>query len=163
MTTPFLAAALGQTTEILTTLFIMLAAAKITAEIFERLKQPAVVGEILAGVLIGGSVLGWVAPSDFTNTLAEIGVIFLLFTVGLETKPSSIFKVGKLAAIVAVLGVIVPFVCGYLLMLAWGAANVERFLSARLWWQPLSELRRGRFPLWDFSTRRPAELFWARR
>ena len=125
MTPPFFAAAVGHTTEILLTLFIMLAAAKITAEVFERLKQPAVVGEILAGVLIGGSVLGWVAPSDFTNTLAEIGVIFLLFTVGLETKPSSIFKVGKLALIVAVLGVIVPFVCGYLLMLAWGAANVQ--------------------------------------
>jgi Kef-type K+ transport system membrane component KefB len=125
MTTPFFAVAVGHTTEILLTLFIMLAAAKITAEIFERLKQPAVVGEILAGVLIGGSVLGWVAPSEFTNTLAEIGVIFLLFTVGLETKPSAIFKVGKLAAIVAVLGVIVPFVAGYLLMLAWGAANVQ--------------------------------------
>jgi len=66
----------------------MLAAAKIMAELFERLKQPAVVGEILAGVLIGGSVLGWVAPSDFVNILAEIGVIFLLFTVGLETKCS---------------------------------------------------------------------------
>lgn len=125
MTTPFLAAALGHTTEILTTLFIMLAAAKIMAELFERLKQPAVVGEILAGVLIGGSVLGWVAPSDFVNILAEIGVIFLLFTVGLETKPSAIFKVGKLAALVAVLGVVVPFIGGYLLMLAWGASNVQ--------------------------------------
>ena len=58
------------------------------AELFERLKQPAVVGEILAGVLIGGSVLGWVAPSDFVNIPAEIGVVFLLFTVGLETKCS---------------------------------------------------------------------------
>jgi Kef-type K+ transport system membrane component KefB len=125
MTTPVFAAAVGHTTEILLTLFIMLAAAKITAEIFERLKQPAVVGEILAGVIIGGSVLGWVAASEFTTTLAEIGVIFLLFTVGLETKPSAIFKVGKLAAIVAVLGVIIPFVAGYLLMLAWGAANVQ--------------------------------------
>ncbi len=125
MTTPFFAAAVGHTTEILLTLFIMLAAAKITAEIFERLRQPAVVGEILAGVIIGGSVLGWVAPSEFTSTLAEIGVIFLLFTVGLETKPSAIFKVGKIAALVAVLGVIVPFICGYLLMLAWGASNVQ--------------------------------------
>jgi len=66
----------------------MLAAAKITAELFERLKQPAVVGEILAGVLIGGSVMGWAAPSDFVNIPAEIGVVFLLFTVGLETKCS---------------------------------------------------------------------------
>jgi Kef-type K+ transport system membrane component KefB len=125
MTTPFFAAAVGHTTEILLTLFIMLAAAKIAAEIFERLKQPAVVGEILAGVVIGGSVFGWAAPSEFTNTLAEIGVIFLLFTVGLETKPSAIFQVGKTASIVAVSGVIVPFIGGYLLMLAWGAGNVQ--------------------------------------
>lgn len=73
---------------ILLTLFVMLAAAKILAEIFERLRQPAIVGEILAGVLIGPSVLNWVAPLEITNTLAEVGVIFLLFTVGLEIKPA---------------------------------------------------------------------------
>lgn len=115
----------SQGLQVLITLFIMMAAAKVLAEIFERLRQPAVVGEILAGVLIGPSVLKLVAPSDITSTLAEIGVIFLLFTVGLEIKPSAIFKVGMKAALVAVLGVIVPFVCGYFLMRAWGASNVE--------------------------------------
>ena len=110
---------------ILVTLSIMWVSAKLMAEVFERLKQPAVVGEILAGVLIGQSVLGWVEPTETTSTLSEIGVIFLLFTVGLETKPSSIFRVGKKAAMVAVLGVVVPFVCGYLLMKAWGSSNVE--------------------------------------
>lgn len=112
-------------TQILLTLFVMLLAAKLLAEVFERLRQPAVVGEILAGVIIGQSVLGWVAPSEVTNTLAEIGVIFLLFTVGLETKPSAIFNVGKSAALVAVLGVVAPFVGGYLLMRAWGGASIE--------------------------------------
>jgi Na+:H+ antiporter len=121
----FLAATAGNANKILLTLFIMLAAAKIAAEIFERLRQPAVVGEILAGVIIGGSVLNWVAPSEFTDILAEIGVIFLLFTVGLETKPSSIFKVGKSALLVAVLGIVVPFIGGYLLMWAWGASTVQ--------------------------------------
>lgn len=121
----FLAAATGHGVEILLTLFVIIAAAKVMAELFERLRQPAVVGEILAGVIIGQSVLGWVAPSDFLNTLAEVGVIFLLFTVGLETKPAAILKVGKTAAIVAALGVILPFVCGYFLMRLWGAATVE--------------------------------------
>lgn len=79
MTTPIFAAAVAHTTEILLTLFIMLAAAKISAEIFERLKQPVVVGEILAGVLIGGSVLGWAVPSEFTNTLAESRCYFFAF------------------------------------------------------------------------------------
>ena len=121
----FLAATTGHGTEILLTLFVMLLAAKLMAEIFERLRQPAVVGEILAGVMIGQGVLGWVAPSEMTDTLAEIGVIFLLFTVGLETKPSAIFNVGKSAFLVAVLGVIAPFVGGYLVMRAWGSTNIE--------------------------------------
>jgi Kef-type K+ transport system membrane component KefB len=121
----FLAATTGEGTNILLTLFIMLLAAKLLAEVFERLRQPAVVGEILAGVIIGQSALGWVAPSEITGTLAEIGVIFLLFTVGLETKPSAIFKVGKSAALVAVLGVVAPLIGGYLLMRAWGGTNIE--------------------------------------
>ena len=114
-----------QSLDILFTLFVMLAAAKVLAEIFERLRQPAIVGEILAGVLIGPSVLRWVAPSEITNTLAEVGVIFLLFTVGLETKPVAIFRVGKVALLVAVLGVAAPFVAGYFLLQAWGGTVVQ--------------------------------------
>jgi Kef-type K+ transport system membrane component KefB len=115
----------NQGLDILLTLFVMMAAAKFLAEIFERLKQPAIVGEILAGVLIGPSVLNWVAPSEITKTLAEVGVIFLLFTVGLETKPVAIFRVGKIALLVAVLGVAAPFVGGYLLLQAWGGTVVQ--------------------------------------
>lgn len=119
--------------ELLAALFLMIAAAKVSAEIFERLRQPAVVGEILAGVLIGPSVLGWVRPSEITHTLAEIGVIFLLFSVGLETKPASIMRVGKRAAVVAVLGVIVPFGAGWALLHAWGGSTVESlFLGAAM-------------------------------
>jgi Kef-type K+ transport system membrane component KefB len=121
----FLAAGITNGAGFLLALFVMLVTAKLLAELFERLRQPAVIGEILAGVLIGPSVLNWVAPSGFTNSLAEIGVILLLFTVGLETKPAAIFKVGKQAALVAVLGVIAPFVGGWLLMRAWGATGVE--------------------------------------
>jgi Na+:H+ antiporter len=111
--------------QLLFTIFIMFVAAKLAAEIFERLKQPAVAGEILAGVVIGPSVLGWVAPSELTGALSEIGVIFLLFLVGLETKPADIFRVGWRALLVAVLGVVVPFIAGYLVMLAWGETKIE--------------------------------------
>lgn len=120
-----LGAATDASAWVLVTLFLMLVAAKLMAELFERIRQPAVAGEILAGVIIGPSVLAWVAPSEITNTLSEIGVIFLLFTVGLETKPAAIFRVGRSALIVAVLGVIAPFICGWLLMRAWGATSVE--------------------------------------
>jgi Kef-type K+ transport system membrane component KefB len=121
----FIGAAMGEETRVLLTLFIMLAAAKFMAELFERLRQPAVAGEIMAGILIGPSLLNLAAPSEITSILAEIGVIFLLFNVGLETKPAAIFKVGKSAAIVAVLGVVLPFVGGWLLMTAWGSTTVE--------------------------------------
>lgn len=112
-------------TKLLFTLFVMFVAAKLFAEIFERLRQPAVAGEILAGIIIGPSVLNWVQPSELTATLSEIGVIFLLFFVGLETKPADIFRVGVRALMVAVLGVIFPFVAGYALCLWWGQTNIE--------------------------------------
>lgn len=120
-----LATATGGDARVLLLLFIMLVAAKLMAELFERLRQPAVAGEILAGVIIGPSLLGWAAPSEITSLLAEIGVIFLLFTVGLETKPAAIFKVGKQAAVVALLGVIAPLLGGWLLMRAWGSTSIE--------------------------------------
>jgi Kef-type K+ transport system membrane component KefB len=111
--------------QFLFTIFVMFVAAKLAAEIFERLKQPAVAGEILAGVVIGPSVLGLVAPSELTEALSEIGVIFLLFLVGLGTKPADIFRVGWRALLVAVLGVVVPFIAGYLIVLAWGESRIE--------------------------------------
>jgi Kef-type K+ transport system membrane component KefB len=121
----FMGAAMGEEAKILLTLFVMLAAAKFMAELFERLRQPAVAGEIMAGILIGPSLLNLAAPSEITSILAEIGVIFLLFNVGLETKPAAIFKVGRSAGLVAVLGVVLPFVGGWLLMMSWGSTSVE--------------------------------------
>ena len=119
--------------DLLVTLFLMFVAAKVAAEIFERLKQPAVAGEILAGVIIGPSVLQLVQPGELTNALAEIGVIFLLFLVGLETKPGDIFRVGGRAVIVAVLGVIVPFLLGFLMADLWGQPRIESiFIGAAM-------------------------------
>lgn len=135
-TSPLLAlfADTGDHGRILLALFVVLVAAKLMAELFERLRQPAVVGEILAGVIIGPSLLKIVQPSDVTEALAEIGVIFLLFTVGLETRPSDIFKVGGTATLVAVLGVIVPFVAGWALLSFWpGYSRIEAiFLGAAM-------------------------------
>lgn len=119
------AAAMTGETKILLTLFIMLAAAKVMGELFERLRQPAVAGEILAGVVIGPGLLNLATPSEITGILAEIGVIFLLFNVGLETKPAAILKVGTRAALVAVLGVVVPFLAGWALMHAWRSTHIE--------------------------------------
>ncbi|MEW5976745.1 MAG: cation:proton antiporter [Acidobacteriota bacterium] len=100
-------------------------AAKLSAELFERLKQPGIVGEILAGVLIGPQVLGLVQPNEFLTALADLGVMFLLFNVGLEVKASEMFKVGPTALIVAILGVIVPFALGWGLLSLWGEPQIE--------------------------------------
>jgi len=130
---PFVIAASVEHADILFGLFIIIAAAKVMAEIFERLKQPAVVGEILAGVVIGPSILGWVRPNDLIAVVAEVGVIFLLFMVGLETKPQDIFRVGKKAVMVGVLGVIFPFIAGYVIASFWGGSFVESmFIGAAM-------------------------------
>lgn len=130
---PTVLAAAVEHAGVLLALFIIIAAAKVMAELFERLRQPAVVGEILAGVIIGPSVLGLVQPTELISIVAEIGVIFLLFTVGLETKPQDILRVGKKAALVATLGVVFPFVAGYLIALFWGGTFIESmFIGAAL-------------------------------
>jgi Kef-type K+ transport system membrane component KefB len=105
-------------------ILVIFAAAKLGAELFERLRQPAVVGEILAGVIIGPQVLGWIRPDEATFALAELGVLFLLFTVGLETNPSELARVGKEAVGVAIGGVVLPFLLGYGLMLVLGVGQV---------------------------------------
>lgn len=104
---------------ILLTLFIIFVAAQIGAEIAQRLRLPGVVGEIAAGCIVGPSVLGWVnvdAIADGTPiaVIAEIGVVLLLFSVGLETRLDDLKKVGKSALLVGVLGVIIPFAAGAL-------------------------------------------------
>ena len=106
-------------------ILIVFGTAKLLAEIFERLGQPGIVGEILAGILIGPSVLGWIEPNQVTSTLGEIGLIFLLFQVGLEIKTSDLLRVGRTAALTAVAGVILPFLAGWGIWAAWGQPRIE--------------------------------------
>src|SRR5260370_28480528 len=92
-------------------MLMVFATAKLLAEIFERFGQPGIVGEILAGVLIGPQVLGWLAPSEFLGTLSDLGVMFLLFRVGLEVKASELIKVGGTAGLVARRGGLLALFC----------------------------------------------------
>ncbi len=127
-----IAAATG-VADVLVALFVVLLAAKLGDELFKRLGQPALVGEILAGVIIGPSVLGLVEPDETLEVFAELGVVFLLFWVGLETRLSDMRDVGATAARVGALGVVVPFAAGYgagLVLGETGATSV--FLGAAL-------------------------------
>lgn len=130
---PFAAAAEGDLAGVLLDLFVILLAAKLGDELFKRLGQPAIVGEILAGVLIGPSVLGWVAPDEVFRVFAELGVVFLLFWVGLETRLSDMRAVGASATTVGVLGVAFPFLGGIALGFALGDDSAEAiFLGVAL-------------------------------
>lgn len=96
----------------------MLVAGKLLGEIAERLGLPSVLGELTAGLLLGSSLLGVVpaagAPgTDMIRLLAELGVILLLFEVGLETDLREMARVGPAALAVAAVGVTVPFLLGY--------------------------------------------------
>jgi Kef-type K+ transport system membrane component KefB len=97
---------------ILAQLFVIFAAAKIAGEIFERLKQPAVIGELLVGVGLGSHALGVIGDSDVHHVLQELGAIVLLFMVGLDTRLEDIREVGARALTVGSLGIIVPFASG---------------------------------------------------
>ncbi len=105
------------------------ASAKLLSEIFERLGQPGIVGEIIAGILIGPHVLGWMAPNEFLQKLSELGVMFLLFRVGLEVKSSELFRVGGTALLVALIGVIVPFFLGWGICALWGEPRLESIFT----------------------------------
>ncbi|NIM04931.1 MAG: cation:proton antiporter [Armatimonadetes bacterium] len=87
------------------------------AEASRRLRQPEVVGEIIAGIILGPSLLGWIGESATLEVFAELGVIFLLFAVGLESRVSDMLRVGGTAMTVAILGVVIPFGFGLALML----------------------------------------------
>jgi len=106
-------------------LLIIFGSAKLLAELCERLGQPGIVGEILAGALVGPSVLGWITPNETLKALSDLGVMFLLFGVGLEVKASELLKVGGKATLVATIGVIVPFFAGWGILAAWGAPQIE--------------------------------------
>lgn len=111
----------------------MLLAAKIGDEVFKRIGQPSIIGEILAGVLVGPSLLGLVEVSEVLEVFAEIGVIFLLFWVGLETRVSEMQAVGKRALAVGISGVVLPFGAGVGLGLALGESTATSvFLGAAL-------------------------------
>src|SRR3974390_1958546 len=94
-------------------LFAIFVWAKVFGEIFEQLSLPGVLGEILAGVILGPHATGLVSPSETVGSIAEIGAIFLLFTVGLETRPTDLIRVGRASLRVAVAGVAFPFGMGF--------------------------------------------------
>ncbi|HXG35790.1 MAG TPA: cation:proton antiporter [Dehalococcoidia bacterium] len=134
-----------ETTGILVDLFLIFALAKLAGEIFVRLGQPAMVGEVLVGVAIGPHAIGLIGQPEGSlidffggdeqaakealeivyDVIAELGVIILLFFVGLETRLQDLVRVGARASVVGLLGIIFPFVLGFGLIWLTGRSNLE--------------------------------------
>lgn len=119
--------------EVLKDLAIIIFTAKFFGILARKCKAPQVVGQILAGLLIGPCVLGWVSQSDFITQMAEIGVVLLMFEVGLETDLKELVKTGPIAFLIACAGVFVPLALGAVLYMVfygfapWGS---EEFFKA---------------------------------
>jgi Kef-type K+ transport system membrane component KefB len=120
---------------VLIELFILFASAKVLGELFEHVRQPAVVGELLAGVMVGPHVFGLVGGGDeaVLEVVAELGVIILLFTVGLETSLDDLIRVGRPALLVGTLGVVLPLGAALALMFGLGYDQPDSlFVSAAI-------------------------------
>ncbi len=123
-------AGLTDPTEIPLAVLTVFASARLMRELFERFRQPGIVGEIFAGLLVGPYVLGWIHPNDFLTALSELGVMFLLFGIGLEVKTSDLLKTGSTAVSVAVCGVALSFVMAGEVALLWHLPPVEAMFIA---------------------------------
>ena len=118
-----------ETIDILRDLAIILLFAKCLGILARKFKAPQVVGQILAGLLVGPCVFGWISQSDFITQMAEVGVIILMFSVGLESDLKELLKTGPIAFLIACAGVLTPLIAGALLYMGfygvapWGSEN----------------------------------------
>ncbi len=114
-------------------MLLVFGSAKLLAELSKRLGMPGIVGGLLAGILLGPSLFNLVQFDHLLHALAELGVMFLLFQVGLEVKASELIKVGRVAMAVAILGVILPFLFGWAIMLGAKHPQIESiFMGAAM-------------------------------
>ena len=121
-----------ETYVILRDLAIIILSAKFMAIVAKKCKAPGVVGEILAGLIIGPCLLNIVSPTDFINQMAEIGVILIMFSAGLETNLKELKKSGLIALVIACAGVLVPLIGGavlYMSIYGFAAPGTDEFFE----------------------------------
>jgi len=94
-------------------LLVVLITARVFAEVAVRLKSPSVIGELIAGVVIGPSLFGWIEPVESLRLIAEIGIILLLFEVGLGTDIKRLIRAGQQSTLVAITGFVTPLILGF--------------------------------------------------
>lgn len=117
---PVFSAAVEDVAAGLLALFLLFVAAKVGEEVARRLGQPAVIGELAGGFLVGPHAFALVVPTDTVGIMAELGVVILLFTVGLEVRVDQLLAVGRAALAVGFLGMVLPIGAGIAVMLLVG-------------------------------------------
>lgn len=121
------------TERILFELFLIFAAAKLAGEVFERIRQPPVIGELLVGIVLGSHALGVIGDTDVHHTLQELGAVVLLFMVGLDTRLPEVKAVGARALGVGGAGIVLPFLAGAAFIAATGRSGDEAaFIGAAM-------------------------------
>lgn len=114
-------------------LAIIIAVAEGFGLLARKIKLPQVVGQIIAGLLIGPCVLGWVTNTEYIKIFAEVGVVLIMFSAGLETNLKTLIKTGPIAILIACMGVAVPLVLGTIVTMAfygWAAVGTPEFYKA---------------------------------
>lgn len=111
---------------------IILASARILGELFRRIKQPALVGELLAGIIVGPSLLGIVHIDEGLTVLSNVAVFFLMLLAGLEMNLAEIKKAGKSAIIVSLLAFVIPFIAGSQIAFAFGLDTIQSMFMGLL-------------------------------
>jgi Kef-type K+ transport system membrane component KefB len=126
-------------------LFVIFAAAKLAGELFERLGQPPVIGELLVGVMLGADVLAVIDHSEVHEVLQELGAIILLFMVGLDTHVDELREVGPRSLAVGASGIVLPFALGAAFIYATDGSTKWRAASS---WGPPSSTTFSGFSCW---------------
>lgn len=122
-------------TESFVRLLLVLAAVLLTTRslsaLAEKIGQPAILGELVGGILLGASALGILDPNETAiHMLAQLGLLILLFEIGLATDLRALTKVGGTAAVIAVGGVVLPFALGYAALAAFGITGISAIVGA---------------------------------
>lgn len=120
------------TEQLFVSIVIILVAARILGEVFQRIKQPPLVGEILAGVVIGPSVFAFVTPTADLRVISDLAVFFLMFLTGLEMNPKEIRKAGKSAIVISLLAFFIPLFAGTYVSLLFGLPAVQSLFMGLL-------------------------------
>lgn len=111
--------------QIFISIVILLAGARILGELFRRMKQPALGGELLAGIILGPTIFGLVLPSDDLELISTIAIFFVMLFIGLEMDLREIRKAGKSAFIISIISLVIPFLLGYQVSIWFGLEFIE--------------------------------------